>query len=208
MFRDRAQAGRALAGRLRRLAGPGCLVLGLPRGGVPVAAEVAAALGAPLDVLAVRKLGVPGSPEYAMGAIASGGARVLHEDTLERLGIRREDVAAVEARERRELDRRERAFRGGRPPPDARGKTVVLVDDGLATGATMTAAVRAARAAGAARVVVAVPVGDPEACAGLRLEADEVVCLERPEPFYAVGAAYEDFAQTSDEEVRALLDRG
>jgi erythromycin esterase-like protein/predicted phosphoribosyltransferase len=207
-FRDRAEAGRLLAEELRGYAGrDDVVVLGLPRGGVPVAFEVARALGAPLDVFLVRKLGVPGREELAFGAIASGGTRVLHRQVVESLDIPSEWVEAIDAKERRELERRERAYRGERPPPDLAGKTVILVDDGLATGSTMLAAVHAIRADDPARVVVAVPVADPEVCEGVRVVADEAVCLSTPRPLRAVGLWYEDFSQTTDDEVRDLLAR-
>jgi predicted phosphoribosyltransferase len=207
-FRDRSQAGRLLAERLRAYAGrDDVVVLGLPRGGVPVASEIATALDAPLDAFLVRKLGVPGHEELAMGAIASGGTRVLNRRVLESLDIPAEWIEAIDAKERRELDRRERAYRDGRPPPHVSGRTVILVDDGLATGSTMLAAVQAVRLDEPARVVVAVPVADPEVCESLRAVADEVVCLLTPRPLRGVGAWYEDFSQTSDEEVRELLDR-
>ena len=205
-FADRIDAGQALAASLTRFAGrDDVVVLGLPRGGVPVALEVARALSAPLDVLVVRKLGVPGHEEYAMGAIASGGIRVLSQVVIKGLRISEAAVAEVVAREEGELSRREAAFRNGRPALELAGRTVLLVDDGLATGSTMLAAVRAARAKGPARVVVAVPTGSAEACALLAKEADEVVCLDTPEPFRAVGLWYEDFSQTSDEQVKACL---
>lgn len=207
-FRDRFEAGQVLGEHLHAYAGRGdTLVLALPRGGVPVGFEVARALDAPLDVFVVRKLGVPGREEFAMGAIATGGVRVLNEDTVRRLGIPDEEVARTIDREERELARRERLFRGGRPPPRIQGRTVILVDDGLATGATMRAAVQALREQEPARLVVGVPVGAPETCAVFEDEADEVVCALSPEPFYAVGHFYEDFEQTSDEEVRELLAR-
>ena len=207
-FTDRREAGQALARLLglESLRGD-VLVLGLPRGGVPVAAEVAAALGAPLDVLVVRKLGVPGHDEYAFGAIASGGARVLHADTVRALGLDAATIERVAAQQQRELERRERRFRGDRPPPEVRGRTVVLVDDGLATGATMGAAVQALRAREPARLVVAVPVGAASSCQALRRQADQVVCAMTPEPFRSVGEWYLDFAQTGDDEVAALLQR-
>lgn len=206
IFADRAEAGRVLAGKLRHLAPLDCVVLALPRGGVPVGAEVAKALGAPLDVLVVRKLGLPGFPEVAMGAIASGGARVLDEDRVRELGVPSELVARVERAEAAELARRDALYRGGRPPADLTGRTVVLVDDGLATGATMTAAARAVRRRGPARLVVAVPVAPAGALAAVREEADAVVCADVPPVFHAVGASYEDFAQTTDDEVRRLLE--
>jgi putative phosphoribosyl transferase len=205
-FRDRTDAGRRLAGELTQYAGrDDVIVLALPRGGVPVGAEVARALGAPLDVFLVRKLGVPGHEELAMGAIASGGVRVLNRDVLDQLRIPPQRVDAVAAQELEELARREAAYRDGRPAPDVRGKTVILVDDGLATGASMKAAVAALRGLGPARVVVAVPVGAAETCAELAPMADEVVCTATPDPFYAVGSWYADFDQTTDDEVRALL---
>ncbi|HLI27301.1 MAG TPA: phosphoribosyltransferase [Chloroflexota bacterium] len=205
-FRDRREAGRLLAARLAHYRGrPDVLVLALPRGGVPVGYEVARALGAPLDVFLVRKLGVPGHEELAMGAVASGGVQVLNDDVIAGLGLSERVVAAVTARELQELERRERLYRGARPPHEVHGRTVILVDDGLATGATMRAAIHALRSRGAARIVAAVPVAPPPTCAELRAEADEVVCLVTPEPFLAVGLWYEDFTQTSDDEVRALL---
>jgi erythromycin esterase-like protein/predicted phosphoribosyltransferase len=207
-FRDRAHAGRLLADRLRAYAGrDDVVVLGLPRGGVPVAYEIARALDAPLDVFLVRKLGVPGHEEYALGAIATGGVRVLNTALIESLDLPAEWIEAIDARERRELHRRERAYRGDRPPPDVAGRTVILVDDGLATGSTMMAALAAVRADEPARVVVAVPVADPQVCESLREVADEVVCALTPQPLQAVGAWYEDFAQTADGEVRSLLER-
>lgn len=208
-FADRVEAGRRLAEALRGYAGrPDVVVLALPRGGVPVAYRVARALGAPLDVFLVRKLGVPGHEELAMGAIASGGTRVLNPEVVAALGIPGGTIDAVAAREAEELERRERAYRGERPPPEVRGRTVILVDDGLATGSTMRAAVAALRRQEPARLVVAVPVGAAETCEALRAEADAVVCVLTPEPFYAVGLWYRDFAQTTDDEVRELLARG
>src|SRR4051794_35756455 len=208
LFRDRAQAGRQLAARLTAYAGrPDVLVLALPRGGVPVGYEVARALRAPLDVFLVRKLGVPGQEELAMGAIASGGVRVLNEEVVRTLGIPDEVVDAVAAQEQRELERRDRLYRGKRPAPQVEGRTVILVDDGLATGSTMRAAVAALRRQRPARIVVAVPVGAPQTCEDFQYEADEAVCARTPEPFHAVGAWYEDFSQTTDEEVRDLLGR-
>ena len=208
LFRNRSEAGRLLAGHLRDYADRAdVVVLALPRGGVPVAFEVAEALRAPLDVFVVRKLGVPGQEELAMGAIATGGVRVTNEEVLRHLHISGEALEAAAAREARELERREREYRGGRPAPDLRGRTVILVDDGLATGSTMRAAARALRQLGPARVVVAVPVGAPQSCAEFRDEVDEVVCAMTPEPFRGVGQWYDDFAQTSDEEVHELLGR-
>ena len=209
MFRDRIDAGRALGQRLRVLLGGGgdLLVLALPRGGVPVGFEVARILGVPLDVFMVRKLGTPGHEELAMGAIATGGVTVLNASVVRRLGIPRSAIAAAAERETRELARREHLFREGRPPARVEGRTVILVDDGLATGSTMRAALRALRQHGPARVVVGVPVGAPETCAEFEREADAVVCVHTPAPFYAVGQWFEDFTQTTDDEVRELLAR-
>jgi predicted phosphoribosyltransferase len=209
-FRDRREAGGWLAAKLaaKYANRPDVLVLALPRGGVPVAYEVAHALRAPLDVFLVRKLGVPGHEELAMGAVATGGVRVLNHDIVRALRIPDEVIDAVTAREQAELARRERLYRGDRPPADVRGRTVVLVDDGLATGATMLAAVQALRQQHPARVVVAVPIAPPETCEQLRTEVDEVVCAFTPEPFRAVGLWYEDFTPTTDDEVRDLLARG
>lgn len=207
-YRDRADAGRVLAGALGHLAGrDDVVVLALPRGGVPVACEVARQLGAPLDVLLVRKLGVPGHAELAMGAIAAGGVRVLNPSVIEPLHIPPDDVERVAAREGVELARREQAYRPGRPPLDVAGRVVVVVDDGLATGSTMRAAVAAVRAMAPARVVVAVPVGSRETCRDLAAEADEVVCVRIPAGFRAVGEWYEDFSETTDDDIRALLAR-
>jgi predicted phosphoribosyltransferase len=210
LFRDRADAGRELARRLAKYAHrDDVLVLGLPRGGVPVAFEVARALNAPLDVFLVRKLGVPGHEELAMGAIASGGVRVLNEEVVRGLGVSDEVLDRVAAQEQQELERRERDYRGTRrgvaAPADVRDRTVILVDDGLATGSTMRAAVSAVRQLHPARIVVAVPVGSADTCEEFQRIADEVVCARTPEPFYAVGLWYRDFSQTSDEEVRDLL---
>ena len=207
LFHDRHDAGRRLAEKLEAYAGTAAMVLALPRGGVPVAAEVADRLGLPLDVFVVRKLGVPGYPELAMGALASGGVRVLNADVVQALGITPDLIETVARREAAELARREHVYRGDQPPLDVDGRTVILVDDGLATGATMRAGIAALRARGAARVVVAVPVGAPETCAALAADADEVICATAPQPFFAVGHWYEDFEQTSDDEVRALLRR-
>jgi len=182
-------------------------VLALPRGGVPVAYEVARALNAPLDVFLVRKLGVPGYEELAMGAIATGGVRVLNDQLVGGLRIPDYIVDEVAASEQQELTRRERLYRGDRPAPDVRGRTVILVDDGLATGATMLAAVKALRQQQPARIVVAVPTASPETCEQLRAEVDDIICAITPEPFHAVGLWYEDFSQTKDEEVRDLLAR-
>jgi predicted phosphoribosyltransferase len=205
-FRDRREAGRFLAARLASYAGrPDVLVLALPRGGVPVAYEVASALGAPLDVFVVRKLGVPGHEELAMGAVASGGTSVLNDQVVRALDIPDRLIDAIVAKEQQELARRERLYRGDRPPPDVRGRTVILVDDGLATGATMYAAIKALRQQGPSRIVVAVPTASLETCEALKEEVDDVICAVTPEPFYAVGLWYEDFSQTTDEEVRNLL---
>lgn len=204
MFADRRDAGRQLGRRLAAGAlGDPRLVLALPRGGVPVAFEVAAALDAVLHVLLVRKLGVPGREELAMGAIAAGGVRVLDDEIVK--GIGQWSIDEVAARELIELKRREALYRAGHPAPDLRGRTVIVVDDGLATGLTMQAAVTALRRQAPTSVIIAAPVGAPQTCARLREHADEVICLRGPEPFNAVGAWYEDFSQTSDEEVCALL---
>lgn len=208
-FRDRYDAGRILATKLTAYANrPDVLVLALPRGGVPVAYEVARALNAPLDVFLVRKLGVPGQEELAMGAIASGGVRVLNRETVDALGIPDRVIEAVAAREQQELARRERLYRDDRPPPDVRGRTVMLIDDGLATGATMRAAAAALRQQGPARIVIAVPLAAPSVCREFEAEVDEIVCAVTPDPFYAVGLWYQDFSPTTDEEVRELLQRG
>jgi predicted phosphoribosyltransferase len=208
-FANRIEAGRQLAEKLDKYAGrKDVIVLGLPRGGVPVGYEVAKRLRAPLDVFLVRKLGVPGFEELAAGAIASGGVRVLNEDVMRAIPHADEVIEAVTAKEAAELERREQIYRQGRPPPELRDRIVILVDDGLATGATMRAAVNAARQSGAAKIVVAVPVGPPDTCRELEEEADETICLSTPVFFQAVGQYYEDFSQTSDEDVRELLARG
>jgi predicted phosphoribosyltransferase len=205
-FRDRREAGRRLAAQLAAYAHrPDVIVLALPRGGVPVGYEVARALDAPLDVFLVRKLGVPGHEELATGAVATGGMRVLNEQVVQGLRIPDHVIAAVAVKEEHELRRRERLYRGDRPPPDVRGRTVILVDDGLATGATMLAAAEALRRQQPARIVVAVPTGSPDTCDALREHVDEVVCAVTPEPFHSVGLWYQDFSQTTDDEVRALL---
>lgn len=206
-FRDRAEAGRELGERLAgQYAGrDDVLVLALPRGGVAVGREVADILDAPLDVLVVRKLGFPGQTELAMGAIASGGVRVLNDALLGQTGVSQALVDDVVARECVELERREVLYRGDRAAPDATGKTVLVVDDGLATGSTMLAAVQALRSLRAVRIVVAVPTAPRQTCEALEDVADEVVCLRQPDPFYAVGLSYEDFAEVQDDEVRALL---
>jgi predicted phosphoribosyltransferase len=208
-FRDRFQAGRQLAAALQGYArDPHLLVLALPRGGVPVGYEVARLLNAPLDVMLVRKLGVPGHEELAMGAIASGGVRILSDEVIKVFGIPERVVAGVAAEESEELQRRERLYRDDRPAPEIEGRTVILVDDGLATGSTMRAAAAALRAQHPEHLVVAVPVAPPETCASLRSEVDDVVCAREPEPFFAVGNWYDDFSQISDAEVRRLLQAG
>ena len=207
-FADRRAAGAVLAYRLKQFAGRGdVVVLALPRGGVPVGYEVARVLSAPVDVFVVRKLGLPGHPELAMGAIASGDVRVLNEDVLDSYPVSRAAIDAVTRTERLELERRERAYRDGRPLVPVQGRIAILVDDGLATGSTMWAAVVAVRRLQPARVVVAVPVGARETCEALRKVADDVVCVLTPEPFQAVGLWYVDFSQTTDDEVRQLLAR-
>lgn len=206
-FRDRSEAGELLALELAHLAGRGdCVILALPRGGVPVGYELSCILHAPLDILVVRKLGVPGNEELAMGAIATGGVKLLNEGLVAALGIPSSAVAAVESKELTELSRREAAYRGNRPPLDVTGKTVILVDDGIATGATMQAAVEAVRRRGARRIVVAAPVAPSSVVAMLRHHADEVHCVLTPEDFGGVGWWYGDFSQTEDEEVRKLLE--
>jgi len=207
-FRDRTEAGRLLASGLKKYAGrPDVVVLALPRGGVPVAYEVARELHVPLDVFLVRKLGLPGQEEFAIGAIASGGVRVLNEDVVRALCIPDEVIDAITAEEEQELERRERAYRGDRPAPQVCGRTVILIDDGLATGSTMRAAVAALRRQNPSRIVVAVPVGAPETCAAFQNEVDEAICARTPQPFFGVGLWYGDFSQTTDAEVHDLLER-
>jgi putative phosphoribosyl transferase len=208
IFKDRVDAGRKLAARLTRYANRGdVLVLALPRGGVPVAYEVAKELKAPLDVFLVRKLGVPGHEELAMGAIASGGIRVVNEELVHYLGIPDEVIDAIAAVEQQELERRAEAYRDDRPPPDIKDHVVILIDDGLATGSTMRAAAASLRLQKPRRIVVAVPVSSPETCDEFRSEVDEIVCALTPKHFQGVGLWYKDFSQTSDEEVRELLKR-
>ncbi len=203
---DRRAAGRALAEALGKYAGRNdVIVLALPRGGVPVAAEIAKSLEAPLDVMLVRKLGAPWQPELAMGAIASGGVRVMNDEVVRGMGISPEEIERVAEEELRELERREQAYRGDKPWPDLTDKSVILVDDGLATGATMHAAIDAVRAQNPARVVVAVPVAPPDTVQALKPLVDEVICLFQPEPFMAIGQWYQDFSQLTDAEVKALL---
>lgn len=207
-YQDRFDAGRRLATMLAAYANrPDVIVLALPRGGVPVGFEVAMALGAPLEVFVVRKLGVPGHEELAMGAIASGGVRVLDRGVMQLAEVGEAEMERITAMERREVERRERQYRGDRPFPDLRGKVVILTDDGLATGSTMRAAVAALRQEGPTKVVVAVPVAASDVCESFRAIADDIVCAATPSPFYAVGLWYEDFTQTTDDEVRDLLER-
>lgn len=208
VFRHRQEAGRLLAGRLADYADRAdVVILALPRGGVPVAFEIASALHAPLDVMVVRKLGVPGHEELAMGAIASGGVQVINEEVVRHLGLTPAVLASVAAIEQDELARREQTYRGERSPVTVEGRTVILVDDGLATGSTMRAAVAALRRRAPARIVVAVPTAAPETCEELKAEVDEMVCATTPTPFYGVGQWYDDFSQTTDEEVRDLLEQ-
>ncbi len=208
IYGDRIEAGKYLAAQLAHYANrDDLLVLALPRGGVPVAYEVATALNAPLDIFLVRKLGVPRYEELAMGAIATGGVRVLNDDVVRQLRIPASVIDSVAADELRELERRERAYRGNRPEPDVGGKTVVLVDDGLATGSTMRAAAAALRLQNPARIVVAVPVSAPQTCNEYRMGVDEIICAATPEPFLGVGQWYRDFSQTTDQEVRDLLEQ-
>lgn len=205
IFEDRADAGRQLAAKLGAYAGGETRVLALPRGGVPVGYEVARALHAPLDVFVVRKIGAPGREELAIGAIASGGVRVLHEDTIDLLEVPREAIEDITVREMLELERREEAYRGALPPHDVHARTVILVDDGLATGASMNAAILALRKRAPASIVVAVPVAPPDTCAALEPYVDDLVAIAMPQPFRGVGAWYADFSQISDDEVRRLL---
>jgi predicted phosphoribosyltransferase len=207
LFRDRADAGNFLAGHLSKYAGHRALVLGIPRGGVPVAAEVARALDADLDVVVARKLRAPGAPELAIGAVTGDGVRFLNEDIVRDLEVRNGYLDAETATQSLDARRREVRFRGAEPPADVKGRTVIIVDDGLATGATMRAAVRSLRKQRPARLVVAVPVGSRQACEALREEADEVVCPSVPEPFFAVGEHYRNFAPTEDDEVVEILRR-
>ena len=207
-FEDRFDAGRFLARQLQHHAdSPNTVVLALPRGGVPVAYEIARAIDAPLDVFVVRKLGAPGYEELAMGAIATGGVRVFNEEVIHHLGVSQSWIDATIREQEEELQRREQAYRGERPPAELRNRTVILVDDGLATGASMRAAVRALRLRHPAGITVAVPIGSRDTCDQFRSEVEEVVCGRTPEPFHAVGAWYRDFTQTTDDEVRELLDR-
>jgi len=208
IYSNRSEAGKFLAALLTSYADrDDVLVLALPRGGVPVAFEVAKELRAPLDIFLVRKLGLPGHEELAIGAIATGGVRVLNDDVVDYLGISDDVIDSIAAKELRELERRERAYRGDRREPNVRGKTVVLVDDGLATGSTMRAAASALRQQAPARIVVAVPVSAPQTCDEYRMGVDEIICAATPKRFYGVGRWYRDFSQTSDDEVRELLKR-
>jgi predicted phosphoribosyltransferase len=207
-FEDRFDAGRFLARQLQHHAGnPNVVVLALPRGGVPVAFEIARAIDAPLDVFVVRKLGAPGYEELAMGAIATGGVRVFNEEVIQHLGVSQSWIDATIREQEEELERREQAYRGDRPAAELRDRAVILVDDGLATGASMRAAVRALRLRNPSGITVAVPIGSRDTCDQFRSEVEEVVCGRSPEPFHAVGAWYHDFTQTTDDEVRQLLDR-
>src|SRR5437764_11363800 len=208
IYRNRSEAGKELATKLSTYNDRAdVLVLALPRGGVPVAFEVAQALNAPLDVFLVRKLGVPGHEELAMGAIATGGVRVLNDDVVDYLKIPDAVIDSVAAEESKELKRRELAYRGNRPEPEVKGKTVILIDDGLATGSTIRAAAQALRQQDPARIVVAVPVSAPDTCDEYRIGVDEIICAATPDPFWGVGLWYDDFSQTTDEEVHDLLER-
>jgi len=207
LFRNRVEAGRRLAERLRNYADRAdVIVLAAPRGGVPVAYEISEALNLPLDVFVLRKLGVPGHEELAFGAIASGGVRVIDPDIVEGYGITGSDIERVSQKEREEMRRREITYRGARAPLDVGGRTVILVDDGIATGASIRAGIQALRQLSPARIVVAAPVAPPSTCARLRYEVDELVCLEMPEPFYGVGQFYADFSEVTDDEVKHLLE--
>jgi putative phosphoribosyl transferase len=208
IFKDRNHAGQILAKRLERYSAQNdILVLALPRGGVPVAFEIARELSAPLDVFLVRKLGLPGHPELAMGAIASGGIRVLNEDVIHGLSVPEDVIASVAESELQELERREQAYRGKQPGLDVHGKTIILVDDGLATGASMRAAVAGLKAQSPGRIIVAVPTASPDTCGEFESEVDEILCAVTPQPFLGVGIWYDDFSQTTDEEVRELLEK-
>jgi putative phosphoribosyl transferase len=207
-FADKNQAGVLLAQRLQQYAGqPDVIVLALPRGGVPVGFAIAQALRLPLDILLVRKLGMPGHEEFAIGAIATGGFSVVQTDLLARFGIEASTLDVIVRREQREIERRETLYRAGRPPLPLAGRTVIVVDDGLATGATMQVAIKAVREQHPERVIIAVPVASIEACRELGAQVDDIVCLQTPDPFHAVGAWYQDFTQTTDDEVIDLLDR-
>ena len=208
IFRDRTEAGQVLASKLTKYVNQvNTVILALPRGGVPVAYEIGKELGLPVDIFVVRKLGVPGHEELAMGAIASGGVRHINRDVVDQLRIDSETIDVASRREQKEIERRERLYRGQRPPVDVRNKTVILVDDGLATGSTMRAAIAALRQHRPARIVVAVPAAAPQTCSEIADEVDEIICAATPEPFYAVGQWYQEFSQTTDEEVRDLLAR-
>ena len=208
IFRDRTEAGQILASKLTKYVNQvDTVILALPRGGVPVAYEIGKELGLPIDIFVVRKLGVPGHEELAMGAIASGGVRHINRDVVDQLGIDSETIEAASRREQKEIERREELYRGQRPPLDVRDKTVILVDDGLATGSTMRAAIAALRQHQPARIVVAVPAAAPQTCSEIADEVDEIICAATPETFYAVGQWYQEFSQTTDDEVRELLAR-
>ena len=208
IFRDRTEAGQILASKLTKYVNQvDTVILALPRGGVPVAYEIGKELGLPIDIFVVRKLGVPGHEELAMGAIASGGVRHINRDVVDQLGIDSETIEAASRREQKEIERREELYRGQRPPLDVRDKTVILVDDGLATGSTMRAAIAALRQHRPARIVVAVPTAAPQTCSEIADEVDEIICAATPETFYAVGQWYQEFSQTTDDEVRELLAR-
>ena len=208
MFADRADAGRILASKLTAYKGrPDVVIFALPRGGIPVAYEIGKAIGAPIDVFVVRKLGVPGQEELAMGAIATGDIRIINYEVVNQLGITQEAIDAVTDQQREELRRREQLYRGGRTQREVRGQSVILVDDGIATGSTMRAAIAALRQLGPARIVVAVPVAAPETCQQIGGEVDEIICAATPEPLFSIGQWYKRFEQTTDDEVRDLLGR-